>query len=66
MLVPLRELIERYERLGILRRDSNSHFGHPIHLVAKSSGAIRFTTDLRALNARVKSRKYDLPLIQDL
>uniref|UniRef100_A0A8C1KT19 Gypsy retrotransposon integrase-like protein 1 n=1 Tax=Cyprinus carpio TaxID=7962 RepID=A0A8C1KT19_CYPCA len=63
--VPLQEEVDLMLRLGIIE-PSNSEWCHPIVLVPKKDGSIRFCIDIRYLNSVSQFDSYPTPRISDL
>ncbi|XP_026050763.1 uncharacterized protein LOC113037671 [Carassius auratus] len=63
--VPLQEEVDLMLRLGIIE-PSNSEWCHPIVLVPKKDGSIRFCIDFRYLNSVSQFDSYPTPRISDL
>ena len=62
----LRAEVERLVRLGVLKKVNHSEWGAPCFIIPKKDLTVRFLTDLRELNKRIKRFPYPIPNIQDL
>jgi transposase InsO family protein len=62
----LRNEVERLVKLGVLRRVNRSEWAAPTFIIPKKDGTVRFISDFRQLNQRIKRKPYPLPKIQDL
>ena len=51
--------------LDILERVSSSEWASPTFIVPKKDGRVRFVSDFRRLNAKLKRKPFPLPRIQD-
>ena len=58
--------VDRLVGLGVLVKASSNQWGSPCLPVRKPDGSIRFITDLRAVNERVKRDLYPLPRVEDI
>ena len=56
----------RLVRIGVLERVSQSEWGSPTFIIAKKDGKVRFISDFRKLNGKIKRQTYPLPRIEDL
>ena len=61
----LRKEIERLVELNVLKKVNHSEWGAPCFPIPKKDGTIRFITDFREPNKRVKKTPYPIPKIQD-
>ena len=52
--------------VGVLKEITSSEWGHPTFIIPKKNNGIRWITDLRELNKRLKRKPYPLPIIHDL
>lgn len=62
----LKQEVERLVQLGVLRRVNRSEWAAPTFIIPKKDGTVRFISDFRQLNARIKRKPYPIPKIQDL
>ena len=62
----LRREVERLVKLGVLKKVNHSEWGAPCFIIPKKDLTVRFLTDLRELNKRIKRYPYPIPNIQDL
>ena len=53
-------------KLGVLKKVNHSEWGAPCFIIPKKDLTVRFLTDLRELNKRIKRYPYPIPNIQDL
>ena len=58
--------LDRLEEIGILSRTGPSEWLAPTFLIPKKDGRVRWITDFRQLNERIKRQVYNLPRIQDM
>ena len=58
--------VERLCRIGVLKKVNCSQWAAPCFVIPKEDGTIRFLTDLRELNKRIKRYPFLIPNIQDL
>ena len=57
--------LERLCELGVLRRINRSEWQAPSMIIPKKDGTVRFITDFRQLNTRIKRKAFPLPNIKD-
>jgi hypothetical protein len=57
--------IERLCKLGVIRRVNNSEWQSPSTIIAKKDNTVRFISDFRKLNKKIKRKAYPLPNIRD-
>ena len=62
----LKAEVERLVQIGVLKKVNHSEWGAPCFIIPKKDNSVRFLTDLRELNKRIKRYPYPLPNIQDL
>lgn len=58
--------IKRLCDLGVLKKINNSEWQAPSSIIPKKDGTVRFITDFRKLNTRIKRKPFPLPSIKDL
>ena len=58
--------VECLVKLGVLKKVNHSEWASPCFIILKKDHTIRFLTDLRELNKRIKRFPYPIPNIQDL
>ena len=51
--------------LGVLEPVQESEWGSPTFIIPKKDGRVRFVSDFRRLNAKIKRKPYPLPRISD-
>ena len=61
----LRKEVERLCKIGFLRRVNRSEWGAPMFVIPKKDQTVRFISDFRKLNKRIKRKPYPIPWIQD-
>ena len=57
--------LDRLEKLGVLERTNESEWGSPTFIIPKKNGTVRFISDFRRLNQKIKRKPYPLPRISD-
>lgn len=57
--------LDRLEKLGVLERVQQSEWGSPTFIVPKKDNKVRFVSDFRRLNLKLKRKPYPLPRISD-
>ena len=57
--------LDRLEQLGVLERVQQSEWGTPTFIIPKKDNKVRFISDFRRLNAKIKRKPYPLPRISD-
>ena len=62
----LKAEVERLVRIGVLKKVNHSEWGAPCFIIPKKDQTVRFLSDLRELNKRIKRFPYPIPNIQDL
>ena len=62
----LKAEVERLVKIGVLKRVNHSEWGTPCFIIPKKDQTVRFLSDLRELNKRIKRFPYPIPNIQDL
>ena len=58
--------IARLCQLGVLRKVNHSEWAAPAFIIPKKDGSVRFISDFRELNLRIKRKPYPIPKISDL
>ena len=58
--------VERLVKAGVLKKVKYSEWGAPNFAIPKKDQTIRFITDFRQLNSRIKRKPFPIPKIQDL
>lgn len=58
--------IQRLCDLGVLKKVNRSEWAAPTFIIPKKDGTVRFISDFRQLNQRIKRKPYPIPKIQDL
>jgi len=59
----LKKEAERLESIGILKWEGASEWGSPTFIIPKKSGQVRFLTDFREVNKRLKRKPWPIPKI---
>ena len=62
----LRIEVERLVRIGVLKKINRSEWAAPTFIIPKKDGSVRFISDFRQLNTRIKRKPFPIPKIQDL
>jgi RNase H-like domain found in reverse transcriptase/Reverse transcriptase (RNA-dependent DNA polymerase)/Integrase zinc binding domain len=62
----LRLEVERLLSLGVLKKVNRSEWAAPTFIIPKKDGSVRFISDFRQLNLRIKRKPFPIPHIQDL
>ena len=57
--------LDRLEGLGVLEKVQQSEWGSPTFIIPKKDNKVRFVSDFRRLNAKLKRKPYPLPRIGD-
>ncbi len=57
--------LDRLVKLGVLETVQESEWGSPTFIVPKKDNKVRFVSDFRRLNAKLKRKPYPLPRIGD-
>ena len=58
--------VDRLVKLGVLKREDNSEWGSPTFIVPKKQGTVRFLSDFRQVNQRIKRKPWPLPKISTI
>jgi hypothetical protein len=54
------------EKLGFLKKVNRSQWGAPTFIIPRKDGTVRFISNFRELNKRIKCEPYPIPKINDL
>ena len=57
--------LDRLESLGVLEKVQQSEWGSPTFIIPKKDMRVRFISDFRKLNQKIKRKPYPLPRISD-
>ena len=57
--------LDRLVKLGVLERTNESEWGSPTFIIPKKDGTVKFISDFRRLNQKIKRKPYPLPRISD-
>ena len=52
--------------MGVSKRKNNSKWAAPTFIIPKKNGAVRFISDFKEMNKRIKRKHLPIPKIQDL
>ena len=55
--------LDRLVRLGVLEKVQSSEWGSPTFIIPKKNKTVRFVSDFRAVNQKIKRKPYPLPRI---
>jgi hypothetical protein len=58
--------LERLTKAGVLKKVNQSEWAAPTFLIPKKDAMVRFISNFRKLNKRIKRKPYPIPKIQDL
>ena len=58
--------VERLVKIGVLWKVNRSKWGVPTFVIPKKDWTIRFFTNFRELNKKIKRKPYPIPKLQDL
>ncbi|HSN67194.1 MAG TPA: reverse transcriptase domain-containing protein [Fusibacter sp.] len=58
--------VDRLCELGVLQKVNRSEWAAPTFIIPKKDGTVRFISDFRQLNLRIKRKPFPIPKIQDL
>ena len=62
----LKKEVERLCDVGVLKRVNRSEWAAPTFIIPKKDGKVRFVSDFRELNTRIKRMHYPVPNIQEI
>ena len=65
-LETLKAEVQRLCDLGVLKKVNRSEWAAPTFIIPKKDGSVRFISDFRGLNKRIKQKLYPIPKIQNL
>ena len=65
-LETLKMEVERLCEIGVLKRVNRSQWAAPTFVIPKKDGTVRFISNFRELNKRIKRKPYPIPNIQDM
>lgn len=57
--------LDRLEAIGVLEKVQQSEWGSPTFIIPKKDNKVRFISDFRRLNQKIKRKPYPLPRIGD-
>ena len=60
----LRMEVERLVQIGVLKKINQSEWAAPTFIIPKKDGTVRFISDFREVNKRIKRKPYPIPNIQ--
>ena len=58
--------VNRLVELGVLKKVNRSEWAAPTFIIPKKDGTVRFISDFRQLNLRIRRKPFPIPKIQDL
>ena len=58
--------VERLCKIGVLKRVNRSQWAAPTFVIPKKDGTVRFISNVRELNKRIRRQPYPIPHIQDM
>ena len=58
--------VERLCKVGVLKKVNRSEWAAPTFIIPKKDNTVRFISDFRELNQRIRRKPYPIPKIQDL
>ena len=61
-----KKVLERLVSIGVLEKVQESEWGSPTFIIPKKDGRVRFISDFRRLNQKLKRKPYPLPRISDM
>ena len=59
----LRKEVDRLVQLGVLKLENDSQWASPTFIIPKKQGTVRFLSDFREVNKRIKRKPWPLPKI---
>ena len=59
----LKKEVERLEEIGVLKRQTESEWASPTFIIPKKQGTVRFISDFREVNKRIKRKPFPIPKI---
>jgi hypothetical protein len=62
----LRKEVDRLVALGVLEKKNDSEWAAPTFIIPKKNGTVRFVSDFRQLNKRLKRKPFPIPKISEL
>ena len=62
----LKKEVYRLVDVGVLKKVNRSEWAAPTFIIPKKDGKVRFVSDLRQLNQRIKRKPYPIPKVQDM
>jgi hypothetical protein len=62
----LKTELDRLTNLGVLKKVNRSQWGAPTFIIPKKDGTVRFISDFREFNKRIRRTPYPIPKIKDL
>ena len=57
----LKKEVNRLINIGVLKKINNSQLVAPTIIIPKKNGTVRFISDLRQLNKRIKTKLFPIP-----
>ena len=58
--------VDRLIKLGVLKQINRSEWAAPTFIIPKKDSTVRFISDFRKLNNRLKRKPFPIPKMQDL
>ena len=58
--------VKRLVQIGVLKKINRSEWAAPTFIIPKKDGTVRFISDFREVNKRIKRKPYPIPNIHDL
>ena len=59
----LRKEVDRLEKLGVLKWEGDSEWASPTFIIPKPNGTVRFISDFREVNKRLRRKPWPIPKI---